>query len=148
MQQAHDDSAAGLNGVAAVVGGVGLVLVGFSPAQRLQPIARHLGWSGLVLGDQERELYRRLGIGRAAWWRVYSPRTLAIYARALRRTTRTTRPPASGEDTHQLGGDAVMRDGVVVALWRARSPDDRPPAAEVVAAAHTVLQSSPGTDAR
>ena len=125
---------------AALRAGIGLVLVGFSPPDRLAPIARHLGWTGAVLGDQERALYARLGIGRAPLWRVYTPRTVAIYARrfavALRerriRDGALPRLPATGEDTRQLGGDAIVRDGIVVARWRPRSPDDRPPAAEVL----------------
>lgn len=115
--------------------GIGLVLVGFSPPERLTPIARHLGWTGPVLGDEERTLYRRLGIGRAPWWRVYSRKTLLIYARNLRDVRR---PPAGGEDTRQLGADAVLVAGTVTALWRPRSPDDRPAAAEVLAAAAAV----------
>jgi hypothetical protein len=38
------------------------------------------------------------------------------------------------EDTRQLGADAIMIDGVVRRLWRPRSPDDRPAAAQVIAA--------------
>jgi len=115
---------------------IGLTLVGFSPPARLAPIARHLGWTGAVLGDQDLRLYQRLGIGRAPWWRVYSPGTLAVYARNLRRTTR---PPSSGEDTRRLGGDAILRDGIVTAVWRPRTPDDRPAAIEVLAYAATEL---------
>jgi hypothetical protein len=107
---------------------IGLVLVGFSPPERLAPIARHLGWDGLVLGDPGLVLYHRLRIGRAPWWRVYSPGTLRQYARHPRRITR----PARAEDTRQLGGDAVTRDAAVVALWRPRSPNDRPAAADVI----------------
>jgi hypothetical protein len=65
-------------------------------------------------------------------WRVYSPGTLATYAGALARGHRLSRP---AEDTRQLGADAVKVDGQVRALWRPRTPDDRPPAAEVIAAA-------------
>jgi hypothetical protein len=109
-----------------------LILVGFSPAQPLAAIARHLGWPGLVLSDPERALYRRLGVGRAPLWRVYSPRTLATYAAAVARGRQLARP---AEDTRQLGGDAVVVDGRVRTLWRPRTPDDRPPAPEVIAAA-------------
>lgn len=111
---------------------MGLVAVGFSPADRLGAIARHLGWSGLVLSDPSRQLYRRLGIGRAPWWRVYSLGTLAIYGRAIAARRHLARPE---EDTRQLGGDAVMVNGRIVTLWRPHSPDDRPSAAEVLAAA-------------
>jgi hypothetical protein len=109
-----------------------LILIGFSPARPLAAIARHLGWPGMVLSDSDRVLYRRLGIGRAPLWRVYSPGTLATYAAALARGQRLARP---AEDTRQLGGDAVMVNGQVRTLWRPRTPDDRPVAAELIAAA-------------
>lgn len=41
---------------------VGLVLVGFSRPQRLAALARHLRWSGLVVSDPTRALYRALGL--------------------------------------------------------------------------------------
>ena len=98
MQDAHDDPR------------IGLVLVGFSPADRLAPIARRLGWTGAVFSDPDRRLYRRLGIGRAPWWRVYTPGT-------------TERWSPCGSP---------------------RSPDDRPAAAVVMAAARRALGSGPG----
>ncbi len=107
---------------------IGLVLIGFSPPERLEPIARHLGWHGLVLGDPDLALYRRLGIGRARWWRIYSPGTLRQYARHPRRITR----PAVAEDIRQLGGDAITRNATVVALWRPRTPNDRTTAADLL----------------
>jgi hypothetical protein len=117
---------------------VGLVVIGFSPVDRLVAIARHLGWTGRVLSDPHRRLYGRLGIGRAPWWRVYSPGTVALYARAAAGGHRLTRPE---EDTRQLGGDAIMVEGTITTLWRPRSPDDRPPAAEVLAAARLAKPS-------
>ena len=114
----------------------GLILIGFSPPGPLAAIARHLGWPGLVLTDPHRVLYRRLGIGRAPLWQVYSPGTLATYAAALAHGHRLARPV---EDTRQLGADAIMVGGVVRRLWRPRSPDDRPAAAEVIAAAQAWL---------
>ncbi len=113
-----------------------LVLVGFSPASRLAPIARRLGWEGQVLGDEPRRLYRRLGLGRAPWWRVYTVPTIATYLRHLRDASGT---PDTGEDTRQLGGDAVALAGRVTTLWRPRSPDDRPDAAAILAAAAAML---------
>lgn len=115
---------------------VGLVLVGFGELRRLQAIARRLGWTGLVLSDPSRTLYARLGIGRAPWWRVYNPGTLRTYWRAVR----SGAPVAArtDEDTRQLGGDAVLTDGTVIRVWRPRTPDDRPPATEVLAEASRV----------
>lgn len=129
MQEAHGDD-----------DDIGLVAIGFSPVDRLTAIARHLGWRGLVLSDPQRSLYRRLGIGRAPWWRVYSPGTLAIYARAMAGRQKLSRPE---EDTRQLGGDAVMVAGRVSTLWRPRSPDDRPAAAEVLASARRATGRMP-----
>jgi hypothetical protein len=119
---------------------VGLVLVGFSQPERLAGLARHLGWPGLVLADPSRQLYQALGLGRAPLWRVYSPGTLLTYARALRAGHRF---PRSVEDTRQLGGDGVLVDGTVVHLWRPRTPDDRPTAVEVLAAAERELRRRP-----
>ena len=121
---------------------VGLVAVGFSPAGRLAAIARHRSFKGLVLSDPDRALYRRLGFKRAPLWRIYSPGTLAFYGRALRAGKRLSRPE---EDTRQLGGDAVMVDGVVVAVWPSRTPDDRPPPAEVLAAATAAADATPAS---
>ncbi|CAA9215172.1 MAG: hypothetical protein AVDCRST_MAG54-300 [uncultured Actinomycetospora sp.] len=112
--------------------GVEAVAVGFSPPDALAPLAGHLGWRGRFLADTERRLYRDLGLGRAPWWRVYSPGTIAIYVRAARRGRRGT---AAVEDTRQLGGDALVREGRAVARWNPRSPDDRVPADELAAAA-------------
>lgn len=130
MQRAHDDPR------------VGLVAVGFSPAGRLAAITRHLGWPGRTLSDPNRVLYARLGVGRAPWWRVYSPGTLATYARAIASGTRL-RPAV--EDTRQLGADAVLVDGMIRVLWRPRSPDDRPPATEVLAEARAAAEERPGS---
>lgn len=125
MHEKHDSDA------------VGLVLVGFSPPERLAGLARHLGWPGLVLADPSRQLYHALGPGRVPLWRVYSPGTLVTYARAVRAGHRLPRPV---EDTRQLGGDAVLVDGTVVHLWRPRTPDDRPTAVEVLAEAEDELR--------
>lgn len=100
-----------------------VVAVGFSPPEVLRSLAEYLSWRGPFLSDEDRALYRVLGLGRAPWWRVYSPGTLAIYARGRRRRRRPEGAP--GEDTRQLGGDAVVRDGVARVLWSPRSPDDR-----------------------
>jgi hypothetical protein len=124
VHQAHDDPR------------IGLILVGFSPPERLAALARHLGWPGRVLADQPRALYGRLAVGRAPLWRVYSPATLASYAAAAARGHRLTRPV---EDTRQLGADAIMIDSTVRLLWRPHTPSDRPPPGQVIAAARAWL---------
>lgn len=103
--------------------GLPALAVGFSPPESLHRVAEHLGWRGPFLADEDRVLYRALELGRAPWWRVYSPATLAIYARGWRHRPRAT--TRVREDTRQLGGDAVVHDGVVRVLWSPGSPDDR-----------------------
>lgn len=113
-------------------GAVPLVVAGFSPPDALAALAAHLGLTGPVVSDPERAVYRRLGLRRAPVWRVYSARTLAGYAgRALRGVP--LRKPV--EDTRQMGGDALVRNGRVVRLWRPRTPDDRAAPATIAAAA-------------
>lgn len=120
MHEQHDDDR------------IGLILVGFSPGDRLAALARHLGWTGQVLSDPDRALYQRLGIDRAPWWRIYSPGTLVTYARAIGRRQTLAKPV---EDTRQLGGDAITIGPAVRLLWRPRSPNDRPAARQVLTAA-------------
>ena len=103
-------------------GAVPLVVVGFSPADALAPLADHLGLTGAVLSDTDRLLYGRLGLGRAPVWHVYSPGTLARYA-LWRLQGRTLHKPV--EDTRQMGGDALLVDGRVERIWRPATPDDR-----------------------
>jgi len=115
---------------------IGLVLIGFSPPERLGALARHLRWPGLVLADEPRAVYGALGLGRAPLWRVYSPGTLLTYGRAALQGRRLPRPV---EDTRQMGGDAVLVHGTVATLWRPRSPDDRPEAEPVLREAADLL---------
>ncbi len=100
--------------------GLPLVAVGFDPAPVLAGVVDDVGWRGPFLADPERSVYRRLGLRRAPWWRVWSPRTLLFYARADRRE-----PAPVASDVRQMGGDAVVRDGRVVACWRPRTPVGR-----------------------
>ncbi|MGH3437433.1 MAG: hypothetical protein ACRDRN_13310 [Sciscionella sp.] len=83
-------------------------------------MADHLGWQGLFLSDERRE--------------VYTPGTIAFDLKALLHGEKLRTPV---EDTRQLGGDSVIRDSILIRWWRPRSPDDRVDAAvllrEVVA---------------
>lgn len=112
--------------------GTALVVVGFSPPDAMRALAEHLALTGIVLSDEQRTTYRLLGLPRAPVWQVYSPATLLHYARAARRGTPL---PSPAEDTRQLGGDAVVVDGVIVRRWRPRTPSDRVDPAVLVAAA-------------
>lgn len=99
------------------------VAVGFSPAEPLARLAEYLDWPWPFLSDTERVLYRRLGLPRAKLRNVWTPGTKDVYRQARDSGTDIHAPV---EDPLQLGGDAIVRAGVVLALWRPRSPDDRP----------------------
>jgi hypothetical protein len=101
---------------------IGLVACGFSPPDALAALADHVSWPGLFLADEGRRLYGLLGMRRARLWQVYSPGTLARYALAAARGQQLPRPV---EDIRQMGGDALLQDGVVVRRWLPRTPDDR-----------------------
>ncbi len=96
----------------------------------------HLGIDFPVLADPDRTLYGLLGAGRGSVWRVWSPGTLAMYARLLRRGRRLQR---LHEDTRQLGADALVdADGRLARLWLPDGPDARPSVDEIVAAAESI----------
>ncbi len=113
------------------LGDAQLVVVTFTDdPQRLAAYRTHLGLESPVLADVDRRLYHLLGAGRGSIRQVWSPGTLAVYARLLRRGRRLRRPT---EDTRQLGADAVVdRDGRLARLWLPPGPDARPPMSEIV----------------
>jgi hypothetical protein len=117
--------------------GIGVVAVGFSPRDALAELATYLEWPWPFLSDTERLLYRRLHLPRVPVWQVYTPGTLLRYARALMAGRKVRRPV---EDTRQLGGDAVVRGGQVVRLFRTRDPDSRAPLPEIIAAARDAVR--------
>jgi hypothetical protein len=106
------------------------IAVGFSPAEPLAALADHLDWPWPFLSDTERLLYARLGLPRAKLREVWTPGTKDTYRAALAKGESVHAPV---EDPLQLGGDAIVRAGTVVALWRPRSPDDRPDVDDLMA---------------
>ena len=97
--------------------------------QRLAAYRRHLDIEFPVLADVDRVLYDLFGAARGSLRNVWSPGTVAMYARLLRDGRRLRRP---SEDTRQLGADAVVdRDGRLHRLWLPPSPDVRPPVQEI-----------------
>lgn len=97
---------------------------------RLAAYREHLDVSFPVLADVDRVLYDLLGAGRGSIRKVWSPGTLAMYGRLLRRGRRL-HPPT--EDTRQLGADAIVgRDGRLQRVWLPESPDARPPIQTII----------------
>jgi AhpC/TSA antioxidant enzyme len=111
---------------------IGLIACGFSPPAALAALADYVGWPGPFLADEQRRLYGLLGMRRSRLWQVYSPGTLARYAVAAAHGHQWARPV---EDIRQMGGDALLRGGVVVRRWLPRTPDDRARPARLLHAA-------------
>lgn len=113
-----------------------VVVVAFTPWTELEAYRQHLGIDLVLVADPDRSLYRRFGVGRGRWWRVYGIGTLRLYATLLRQGRRLRRPV---EDTLQLGADVVLdADGEVAWIRRPRSPDERPPVADLIAAVRSL----------
>ena len=109
-----------------------VVLITFTRPRNLRGFRHLLGLSYPVVADETRDVYRAYGLGRGAWWQVWSLRTLRAYGRLLRGGARLRRPT---EDIRQLGGDFVVdADGVLVYTYRSKRPDDRPSVDELVQA--------------
>jgi len=111
-----------------------VVVITFADAPaRLVDYGRHLGLDVTevpVLADPDRTLYGLLGAGRGSLHQVWSPGTLAMYARLLRHGRRLQRPE---QDTRQLGADAVVdRSGRLHRVWLPSGPDQRPAMSEIV----------------
>ncbi len=102
--------------------GATAVAVGFSPIGALAALADELEWPWPFLSDTERVLYERLGLGRAPRRDVFNPGTLRRYREAAARGVPIRMPV---EDVRQLGGDAIVRGGRTVRVFRPASPDDR-----------------------
>jgi peroxiredoxin len=97
---------------------------------RLAAYRAHLQVDFPLLADVDRVLYQTFGAGRGTLRRVWSPGTLAMYARLLFRGRRLRGPT---EDTRQLGADAVIdREGRVSRLWLPPGPDARPSVEEII----------------
>lgn len=120
---------------------VQLVAVNFDTPDRVARYAAAFGRGVQFLCDPERELYGRLGIGRASRARVWlHPAVWLAYARILR--SGTTFRSAAG-DTQQLGGDVVLdTDLTPVWTYRGRGPEDRPAATDVARHALVALSDA------
>lgn len=91
---------------------------------RLAAYREHLQLEVPLLADSQRQLYDLLGAGRGTVRQVWSPGTMALYARLLLRGRRIG---PTDEDTRQLGADAIVdRDGRLRRVWLPPSPDRRP----------------------
>jgi hypothetical protein len=122
-----------------MTGPIDLVVVTFSDeGERIAAYRRHLALDTPVVADPERRLYQAIGAGRGGLRQVWSPGTIAAYARLIRRGRRLRRP---AEDTRQLGADVVVdRTGTVRRVWLPSGPDRRPSPDEIAATVAAMAQ--------
>ena len=109
-----------------------VVCVTFAGPGLLRAFERELRLDIPLFGDPDRALYGAFGLGRGSVRRVWlDPRVWARYAQLL---ARGRRPGWSGQDTLQLGGNAVVdAAGIVRWIYRSAGPDDRPSVALLAA---------------
>jgi len=102
-----------------------VVCVTLAAPALLRAFERELRVDLPLLGDPDRAVYDAFGFGRGSVRRVWlDPRVWARYAQLL---ARGPRPGWSGQDTLQLGGDAVVdAAGNIRWIYRSAGPDDRP----------------------
>jgi hypothetical protein len=113
-----------------------LVVLLPEPVADLAPVARQEGWTGPVLADPDRGVYRSYGLGRLPRHRVFTPKTLLFYFGFMLRG-RWPQPP--GRDVRQQGGDFVVDSGGIVRLaYVGRSPDDRPTVDDLIGCLRSV----------
>jgi peroxiredoxin len=109
-----------------------VAVVTFAEPARLAAYRDHLAVPFSLLADVDRRVYRLVGAERGTRRQVWSPGTMVLYARLLRRGHRLSRPT---EDVRQLGADVVIgRDGRLRYLALPPSPDARPSLDDLVAA--------------
>ncbi len=114
-----------------------VVVVTFTRPRNLPGYRRRFAEPLPVLTDQDRALYRMLGLGRGSVARVWGWRSFRSYVGLLRSGGRLDRGPddRTNEDTLQLGGNAVIdAEGRLSWLFRGSGPDDRPSVDELVEA--------------
>ena len=109
-----------------------LVCITFAAPPLLRAFQRELQLDLPLLGDPGRAVYDAFGFGRGSVRRVWlDPRVWTRYAQLL---ARGQRPGWSGQDTLQLGGDAVIdAAGIVRWIYRSAGPDERPSIATLAA---------------
>lgn len=111
--------------------GVKVVVISFAKPDGLFRYQNDHHWPFTVLADPDRIVYKAFDLPRLSWWRVFSPRTLALYARLMREGKR--RQDYGREDIQQAGGDFLVdRQGHILYAHRSRDPADRPEAEKLL----------------
>ena len=102
-----------------------MIVISFAQPDQLLRYQNHHQWPFAILADPDRIAYKAFNLPCLSWWRVFSPRTLALYAKLIREGKR--RQNYGKEDIQQAGGDFLVdREGNILFAYRSREPSDRP----------------------
>lgn len=78
-----------------------------------------------MLADPKRTAYEAFALTRLSWFRVFSPATLWLYLKLLRKGSE--RQDYGREDIYQTGGDFLIdQRGTLLFAHRSQDPSDRP----------------------
>jgi hypothetical protein len=114
-----------------------LVLLTFTTADLLDDYQRRRSLDIPILIDSERDAYRRYGLRRGSFGRVWGLATIRRYAEILKPSGAGSLADMSAatEDTRQLGGDFVIApDGTLAWGHWSVGPADRPDVDEIATA--------------
>ena len=122
-----------------------LLVVTFSPPERIPQYVDAHGWRFPVVADPGFEAYRAFDLPRGSWWQVAGPTAILGYLK-LMLGGRLPHMHTKGDDVKQLGGDFVLdASGRLVYLYRSRESTDRPSVKDLLLA---VSETASDTDHR
>ena len=105
---------------------VSIVVVSFAETAKLVQYQDHHDWPFTLLADPGRHAYQAFALKRLSWFSVFSPSTLRMYFKLLRKGQE--RRYYGKDDIHQAGGDFLIdREGNILFAHRGQDPADRPP---------------------
>ena len=109
-----------------------VLVIGFEAERRVGGYCRRYKIPFPCLVDEQRQVYREYGMGKASWLRTLTPRTLAPYIRLM--FSGKVVQSAADQDVRQRGGDFVIgRDGRLTLAYVSDDPADRPSVDQILA---------------
>lgn len=116
-----------------------MLVVSFTPPAKAAAYLAKYPAPFPVVCDPEREAYRRFGLGRATWLRLFRPHAILGYLRFMLRGW-LPQKPMKKDDPLQLGGDFVLdAHGRIVFAHPSQDPVDRPSGKELLAVVRELI---------
>jgi hypothetical protein len=124
--------------------GAQLLAICFDAPERAERYARDQQLDVPLLVDRQRRVYRAYGLEPGAFWRFLLPPVVLGQLQLMASGRRQQRPE---EDPLQLGGDFVVDpSGRLALVHPSKDPTDRPPVAELLAAAEQAASAGLRSD--